>query len=451
METILAQLSSFGVAAPEISLPARSVQLDKWPVVACDQWTQDKAYWERVDNMVGSAPSTLRLILPEAYLGEKGEDTRISMIHETMRSYLSGEYTGSAILAPARRAGVFVERETEHGIRRGFMMTIDLEKYDWRPGSSSVIRATEGIIEQRLPARMKIRRNAPLECPHILLLIDDSENVLVTLFQKLLQGAPTAYETPLMFGAGRVRGQLVYRKNDWAFINDSFQYLYRRAQTRFGEAGAFLFAVGDGNHSLAAAKAVWEEFKQDHGGEAGLEHHRARYALVEVVNLYDSALRFEPIHRIILGITPKTALKILRESGRFSELGAAHFDETARRVNEDISGKNRYGFVSKDECMILEAEGGKAATVELEPLLELVVREAQANGEKAVLDYIHGTAELKRLVTSRPDSAGVLLPPFRREGLFKTIAESGPLPRKSFSMGAAAEKRFYLECRKLFW
>ncbi|GMO27340.1 MAG: DUF1015 domain-containing protein [Termitinemataceae bacterium] len=443
-----ASLAELGVKIPEISLPAASVNIEKWAVIACDQWTQDRDYWLDVANYVGDSPSTLRLIFPEVYLNDENIDERISAIHATMDSYIKNEYKTSSVLAPSRKAGVFVERTIKSGVRRGFIMALDLEKYDWKRNSTSIIRCTEDTIEERLPPRVKIRTKAPLEVPHILVLIDDKENLLMGLFEKLLHNAPIIYKSALMKDGGSVQGRLVYRQNDWNFISDTLNHLYRSSITKFGADNAFLFAVGDGNHSLAAAKTVWEQYKAENKNTPDFNNeHRARYALVEVVNLYDEMLKFEPIHRVLLKINAEDALAALQASGKFNISPQTDIKRLNQLVAEENAGKNRYAFISRFKLALLESEGSAAATVALEPVLQNILREKQS----ASLDYLHDADELCRISLSRDDAAGIILPPFKKDGLFETIAKNGPLPRKSFSMGAACEKRYYLECRKLFY
>lgn len=451
MHDKLENLDELGVKIPEISLPAAAIDIEKWAVVACDQWTQDRDYWHRVERSVENAPSTLNLIFPEVYLNDADADERIKSIHSAMRSYIKDEFSDNPILSPARKAGVFIERKTKHGLRRGFVLAIDLEKYDWKHSGKALIRSSEDTIEERLPPRVKIREGAPLETPHILLLIDDKENLLMSLFTKLLNKAPCVYKSDLMEGGGAVCGRLVYRKGDWAFIEDALRHLYRNSITTQGKDGAFLFAVGDGNHSLATAKLVWERYKSLHKKDAGIMEHRARFALVEVVNLYDEALCFEPIHRVMFGIKYDDLIAALRNSGKFSVTEVnSDINQLKRLVCEENTPKNRYAVISRDKLALLESEGGVAATVALEPVLRNLAN-TESGGVK--LDYIHGEDELCRVSISGGDdvqAVGIMLPPFRKEGLFSTIARQGPLPRKSFSMGCAEEKRYYLECRKLF-
>ncbi|MDR3302058.1 MAG: DUF1015 domain-containing protein [Spirochaetaceae bacterium] len=445
MNQTVQNLAKLGIAIPELSMLAKNIDIEKWAVIACDQHTQDKHYWKRVEDFAGNAPSAVNIIFPEAYLEDADKAQRIAKIHRVMADYLKDEYSkDNAILVPPRNAGVFVERHCLHGIRKGLILALDLEHYDWRQGTQSLIRASEETIAERLPPRMEIRMNAPLECPHILIFVDDKENVLLQLLEKILRGAPTAYQSPLMFGGGSVSGRLLYRKNDWDFIGDSFNHLLRHAQTQLGTD--FLFAVGDGNHSLAAAKEVWMRYKAAHAGEAGIMEHPARWALAEVVNLHDIALVWTPIHRLLLNIDFEAALNALRKLPDFSLKEAGSKAESVKWVGESETPNNRYGLISRDGLVCVESRGAYAATIDLEPLLEALVKEH----EGAAIDYIHGEEDLFAHASGGDKNVGVLLPPFRPEGLFKSIAANGPLPRKSFSIGEACEKRYYLECRKLF-
>ncbi|MDR3325132.1 MAG: DUF1015 domain-containing protein [Spirochaetaceae bacterium] len=448
MDQTTENLAKLGVMIPQVSVPSKNIDIEKWAVVACDQFTQDKDYWKRVDDFAGGAPSTLNIIFPEAYLGDDDKTQRITKIHRAMADYVKDEYSrDNAMLLPPRRAGVFVERQCLHGVRRGLIIAFDLEQYDWRKDSHTLIRPTEETIVERLPPRVEIRMNAPLECPHILVLVDDDQNILMQLLVKLLKKAPLAYDGALMFDGGSVSGRLLYRKNDWDFIADTLNHLLRSAQTQFGSD--FLFAVGDGNHSFATAKEVWTRYKAEHAGEEGLEHHPARWVLAEIVNLHDGALVFKPIHRLLLKVKYEAALSALRKLPDFSAQEVGSQDELARLTAEENTPHNRYGVVSRDKLLLVESRGGYAATIDVDPLLSALVKET----EGAAIDYIHGDAQLfdfARGQAAQTENVGILLPPFRKDGFFKSVVKNGPLPQKSFSMGEASEKRYYLECRKLF-
>lgn len=409
----------------------------KWAVIACDQYTQDAAYWEGVASFVGGAPSTLHMIYPEIYLDSSDRAGRIERIHKTMRTYVEKIHSGNAVLNPPRRAGAYIERTTRYGTRHGLLLAIDLERYDWRADSQTIIRATEDTLPERLPPRMEVRKGAALELPHILLLIDDHENILTSLLRKLLARAPVAYDTPLMMGGGRVRGKLLYRKNDWALIRDVFEHLSRTSINRYKTDKPFLFAVGDGNHSLAAAKAVWDGYKTAHQGETGIENHPARYATAEIVNLHNPAIMFEPIHRVVFNTDMDSILKIFAALPGFFSEETGGIEQLRRMVEDTSAPENRFGIVGDGRCVLVKCSGGKLLTARIDPLLGGIET-----------DYIHGEAELLRLAGQ--GGVGILLPPFNKQGLFETIVTDGPMPRKSFSMGDANEKRFYLEARQLF-
>ncbi|MDR2521526.1 MAG: DUF1015 domain-containing protein, partial [Spirochaetaceae bacterium] len=241
MDDITEKLADAALAVPEILLPSKTIELAKWPVVACDQFTQERSFWDECAAGVGDAPSALHLVLPEVYLEDADCAARIAAIRRNMARYL--QHGDGDVFDWPRNAGVFVERETRHGVRRGLVIAVDLEKYDWRGGSTSMIRASEDTIQERLPPRMEIRRGAPLEIPHVILLINDEENMLFSLLEKLMRGAPYTYNIDLCAGAGNVKGRLVCRKTDWNFIAGYFTHAYRQACTAYGKERAFLFAV----------------------------------------------------------------------------------------------------------------------------------------------------------------------------------------------------------------
>jgi len=464
------RLAALGVAVPELLLPSHGTDLSKWAVIACDQATQDRRYWEEVYAIAGDAPSSVRLIYPEVYLEESDREERIASIHHNMKHYLE-----AGVFAPSQKTLVYVERDTPYSRgRRGLVIALDLECYDWKPGSAPMIRPTENTVAERLPPRMDIRRNAPLEIPHILILIDDEENTLLPALGEQAKRAPPIYDTELMLGAGRIQGWKLDDQAAWEMLANGLEKLgsLKKFDSDSGRSGdseksggtekcggtekpngeaAFLYAVGDGNHSLAAAKAIWEEYKAAHRGEPGLMNHPARWALVELENLYDPALDFEPIHRLLFGPGAGTAATALQQLLATLPGYSCHKPdnpaELAALVGDARYSRLRLGLVSGPDCFLVEAAPVPLAVDALQPLLDAFVKE---QGNKVTIDYIHGTTELFRL-SSDGRATGILLPPFRKQGLFETVAKHGPLPRKSFSMGESSEKRFYLESRKLFW
>ena len=449
-----ARLLNLGLGVPDLLLPRASVDLSAWAVIACDQFTQDPAYWEQVRKTAGNKPSTFNLIFPEAYLSagggpDGGRDenlwkNRIAAVHRAMDSYLAANVFDSPFTG-----GVYVERDTPyHKRRRGLVLTVDLECYDWGGRAQTLIRATEGTAPERLPPRMEIRRGAPLESSHVLLLIDDPGDSLLGGLAGLLDSALPAYRGNLMLDSGSVSGWRVDREDQWTFIAD---------QLEAKKAGGtpFLYAVGDGNHSLAAAKGVWEEYKKAHAGEPALMARPGRFALVEIENLYDPAISFEPIHRIIFNADIGAlldALAVLPDLSVSPLEGPGALEQLRRLTGDRAAHRTRLGLVSGTRLFLLETSAPGLATTALQHILDRFA------GPGRAIDYIHGGEELIRLAggtalggTPRAGGVtGILLPPVRKDGFFETVARSGPLPRKSFSMGESVEKRFYLECRRLY-
>jgi uncharacterized protein (DUF1015 family) len=392
-------MTQYGLKVPEILLPKTDTDLKAWAVIACDQYTQDRDYWQRAEAARKGKPSTLSLILPEVYLNDDdGEESRrIADIKRMQRTYLL-----DGVFARPFCGMVYVERTTQYGRKRcGLITAIDLEMYDWCPNSKSLVRATEATVPERLPPRMTIRRGAALEVPHIMLLVNDAGKRLVEGAGVLAHSNAPLYDTDLMLDAGHITGWRVSGNTAYNAITGALAEIARENTQRSGDV--FLFAVGDGNHSLASAKAVWDEYKARlPPGSPELETHPARYALVEIVNIYDDGLTFEPIHRVIFNADKAALSAVLKKC-------------PDRKVTE------------------------------LQPLLDAYL----AEHKKSSIDYIHGAEEVLRL-EQQAGAVGVRLPPVDKRTFFSTIAANGPLPRKSFSMGEASEKRFYFESRKLF-
>lgn len=387
----------------DILLPD-GVDMLRWSVVACDQYTSQPEYWQRVERVVGDAPSTLRLVYPEAYLAEG--DARIEKINAEMKNYLA-----SGIFKEYKNALVYIERTTPSGVRCGLVGAVDLEAYDYRRGAKSAIRATEGTVLERIPPRVKIRRGAALELPHIMLLADDTGKILV---EPLADAEKTPlYDFELMENGGHLRG--------WLLSEKAAQSAIAAAERLAGtSADGLLFAVGDGNHSLASAKAFWEEKKQGLT-PAERETDPARYCLVEVVNIHSPALEFEPIHRVVFGADADALLAQLeKECG-----GEGHTVHYITAHGEgDIS---------------LSREKSKLAVGVLQDFLDKV---------GAKVDYIHGEDALREL-SAKDGCIGFMLPKPDKSDLFASVIADGALPRKTFSMGEAYEKRFYTEARKI--
>ena len=439
--------SEFGIELPEILLPAKK-DLSSWSVIACDQYTQDLDYWKKVADRVGKNPSTLNLILPEVYLSSPDRKERIEKIREDMEKYLS-----DGTFAPAEKEFVYVERTTAYGrVRKGLVVALDLESYEWKPMSRALVRATEATIVERIPPRKEIRRGAPVESPHIMLLVNDPGHILIEAAGLLAKKSSPIYDGDLMMDAGHISGWSVKSDEALEKIHSALESLKKAGNESDGSA--FMFAVGDGNHSLATAKAVWDEYKKELS-EKGLSPDEikkspVRYALVELVNIYDEGLTFEPIHRVMFGGDSGELVSFVQKNlgGTVSEC------ESEKELDDRVKKSSAtFGFVftseGKNRYVCLETPVKELAVSRLQPVLDDYIMEEKKSGREIEIDYIHGSDEVFRL--GKKDGAiSILLPPIAKDSFFATIGTRGPLPRKSFSMGEASEKRFYLECRKLF-
>lgn len=409
--------ASLPIRPADILLPRPGVDLSRWAVVACDQYTSQPDYWRAVEACVGDAPSTLKLVYPEAFLAE-GE-ARIRRIQAEMRAYLA-----DGTLAPAVRDGfVYLERTTPAGVRPGLVARLDLEAYDFTPGTDAPVRATEGTILSRIPPRVKIRAGAPLESPHVMVLIDDPECTVLEPLGAARAGLRELYDFELMQGGGHLRGWAVEGARA-AGVQAALDRLYARS-------GGFLAAVGDGNHSLATARQCWLDLRETLP-EAERAAHPARWALVELNNLHAPALRFEPIHRVLFGVDPEGLQECF--ANWCADRGAS-LEDGAEITWVDRSGETGARIVNAANPL-------PVAT--LQPFLDHYL----AAHPGAEIDYIHG-ADVVRRLAERPDALGILLQPIDKRSLFPAIRQGGVLPRKTFSMGEAFEKRYYLECRRI--
>ena len=429
-----------GVQIPQIYLPKVGTDLNKWAVIACDQFTSQPEYWRKVEQIVADSPSTLHLTLPEVYLEAPDEPERIQKIQAGMRAVLDKH-----ILEP-REGLVYVERTVGGRTRKGLMLALDLEQYDYSKGSSSLIRATEGTIIERLPPRMKIREGAPLEFPHILVLIDDADRKVIEPLQAAKTEMEKLYDFDLMLGSGHLAGYLVSSQLETQVIA-VLRNLARPEvfSEKYGvkDRPVLLFAMGDGNHSLATAKAIWEKIKVTVGMQ-----HPARYALVEIENVHDEALEFEPIHRVLFGVKqPILAAMRVHYGENFHFAPVASADEMVNRVDTASGPRQLIGMIG----------GGQPfSVIEIDkPSSNLPVGTLQAfldgflkSGGAEKIDYVHGAAVTTQL-GSQPGNVGFYLPGMHKSDLFKTVILDGALPRKTFSMGEAHEKRFYMEGRKI--
>lgn len=401
----------------DILLPKKNIDLKKWSVAACDQYTAEPAYWDEVTKFVGKSPSTLHMIYPEAYFKTTDREETIASINKTMNDYLEG-----GIFDVLENALIYVRRTMNNKtVRSGLLGRVDLECYDYFKGSKAPVRATEGTVLDRIPPRVAIRTGAPLEIPHVMLLADDVENKIFSAVEKA-EKRPL-YDFDLMQGGNNVKGFLVTEPEAVLAAIDG---LY--AQKAKENKNPLLFAVGDGNHSLAAAKSMWETIKQGLSQEEQ-KNHPARFALCELVNIYDEALEFEAIHRVVCGCNPAAVLRSLEKMGATKNDGRG----------------NRVEFFTKNQSGVLFLNNDKPELAIYR--LQLMLDECLAL-EKGELDYIHGAPAVKKLAQN-DGAIGFVLGAMEKEALFPTVVSGGALPRKTFSMGEANEKRFYLECRKL--
>ena len=417
-----------GFYPADILLP-RGGDLSRWAVVACDQFTSQPEYWQAVEDYVGEQPSTLRLILPEARLNDPDVEEQIQQVNGAMERYLA-----DGVFRTLEGAMVYVERTQSDGrVRHGLMGMVDLERYDFTPGSNALIRATEGTVLERIPPRVKVRRDAPIELPHIMLLIDDPARTVIEPLTARRKDMEPVYDFTLQQGGGHLKGwRLAAAQMDAAADALARLASPEEMARKYGlpDAAPLLFAVGDGNHSLATAKQCYEEWKQVTPPERWAELP-ARYALVEVVNLHDDALEFEPIHRCLFGVEPEAVLDALR----------AYYPGTHEGPGE--------GHTIAYTC-----QGRQGLLTIPRPKMQLAVGSLQAflddhlSRHDGTVDYIHDDDVVDTL-SAEPGCLGFKVPGMGKDQLFKTVMADGVLPRKTFSMGHARDKRYYMEARRI--
>ena len=405
----------------------KDVDMTKWSVVACDQYTSEPDYWNEVERIVGDSPSTLRITLPEIYLEESDVEERIKKINETMTKYIEddifNEYTDSMI---------YVERTQDDGkVREGLIGIVDLEDYSYEKGSETLIRATEKTVIERIPPRVKIRENAPLELPHIMILIDDDKKEIIETLKDKVTPEDVVYDFDLMQKGGHIKGYKLSSEAMDGVISglesladkDNFEAKYG-----VNDKDVLLFAMGDGNHSLATAKACYEKLKETMTEEEYL-NNPARYALVELVNLHSSALEFEAIHRVIFDTNVEDLVDNLYKY---------------YNINEDGNGQ-KFELITKDYDNTLYIENPKSniAVGSIQIFLDEYL-----SSHEGKIDYIHGE-DVTKDFASKDGNVGIIFESMEKSDLFKTVILDGALPRKTFSMGHSHDKRFYLEARKI--
>ena len=403
-----------GLKRADILLPSTN-DFSRWACIACDQFTSEMDYWKELEQFVGEEKSTLKLTLPEIYLEDNPEE-RIKVINKNIKDYING-----GVFAPAKKGFILTIRSTPYVAKRiGLVGALDLEQYEYSPKSSALIRATEGTIEERIPPRLKIRKDADVEFPHVMVLFDDEKREINEKLFDRKDEFEKVYDFGLNMGGGHIEGYFIPETEN---LEEKFSSLLDgdRLTAKYGREDQFAFAVGDGNHSLATAKTHWNNVKATLT-EQEKENHPARYALVEYVNIYDEGIYFEPIFRFVFGVDKEKFLQGL--NGVDGGLMRVYDGKTTKTVN----GKNALpdGIRSVDSFIkqfISENGGG--------------------------VDYIHGEENLHKLVDAREDAVGILFEKLDKKDLFKYVSNVGAFPRKTFSMGEGVEKRYYLEGRRI--
>lgn len=414
--------------AADILLPAKEIDINKWSVIACDQFTSQPEYWQQVEEYVGEAPSALRLIYPEVYLGV---DDRIAYEHRTGEIQANMEkYLAEQVLTEQVHQGyVLTVRTTEAGVRIGLVAALDLESYDFVKGTSAPVRATEETVASRIPVRVGIRKGALVESPHVMMLMDDRRyGILESLYQKRKE-LRRLYDLELMFGGGRLCG--------YAVEGTEAEALTEQLLGAERDSGRLFLAAGDGNHSLATAKTCWELVKENLSGEER-EGHPARYTLVEVVDLYSPALQFEAIHRVLFGVKMEAAARDMEEY-----LGNREVEIVVCPENKEAADITFVQGVQRVSWKLENVHGSLTVKLLQEFLDEYLRRHPEGK-----LDYVHSEQAVIRL-SEEQNACGILLGDIDKSELFAAIHRGCTFPRKTFSIGEPVQKRYYMECRRL--
>ena len=426
---------------PEIMLPREGTDLSKWAVIACDQYTSQPEYWAETDRTVGSAPSTLRLTLPEVYLEDANVAERTAEIHRTMRRYVED---GTLRTLPA---GVILTERWSGGScpRRGIVLAVDLEAYEYTPGSASLIRPTEKTVVERIPPRLKVRQGACMELPHIMILIDDPDRKIIEPLFAQTDALEKVYDTDLMQGGGHITGWFIPKGAQTDAIEAGLEALCDREafNRKYGctDAQALLpYAVGDGNHSMATAKAYWEEIKAELSPEEQ-QDHPARYALVEVVNIHDESLIIEPIHRVVFGVDSD---ELLGSMTAFYEAQGCNARIADKMPADPAAHAFPFFAAGKQGVLVVEGPKWSIPVATMQTALDAYLEDHPS----ARIDYIHGE-DVVRSLSDKQGNLGFILPDIAKNDLFRGVVFDGVLPRKTFSMGEAHEKRYYMEVKTI--
>ena len=425
---------TFGLHIPKIMIPAEGTDYSKWAVIACDQFTSEPEYWDEVNQIVGDAPSTLRLMLPELYLGKPEEADMIVSIRETMQKYLDEN-----VLRELPAGCVLVKRTCDGVDRLGLVIATDLERYDYSQDSQSLTRATERTVVERIPPRLRIRWGAPIEMPHIMILIDDPDKSVIEPLADI--EGETLYDTDLMMDGGHVTGTFL-SEDKLEGMKEALSGLFDKAVAKYGEGHVIFQAMGDGNHSLATAKENWERVKKDLTPEEQ-ENHPARFALCEIENIHDDSIVFEAIHRVLFPGKGQSGMDLVNEAvALLAEQNGKVYLAAEGTAAPEGGFAIPYLTAEQKGVIIVETPKQKLEVGVLQTALDVMVKER----EDCEIDYIHGVSVVESLC-AREGNAGFLLPAIDKSMLFPAVAADGALPRKTFSIGHANEKRYYIESR----
>ena len=433
MENVNNRLEKLGLQAADILIPRKDVDLTKWAVVACDQFTSEKDYWHDVEKTVGDAPSTLKLIFPECYLDDGDDERRINDINKTMKEYVDAD-----LFKTYKNCFFLVRRTCGSACRWGLMAALDLDRYSWEKGSTSLIRATEGTILSRIPPRKKIRKDAPLEIPHIMVLISDKEKSVIEPLAAQSGKLEKVYDFELMKNGGHLEAWVV----DSDSLKNQVATAFEKLDAALDTKNPLLFAMGDGNHSFATAKSCWEDIKATLTEEQR-KCHPARFCLVELENIFDPGLVFEPIHRVLFNVPESVFLEELRKNASaVAEEKVGCRNCIAREIADQ--SQQRFGYCTSDKHVVVTLKDPSAniAAGTLQKVIDELIKKGYS------VDYIHG-ADVTDKLGSEKGNIGLFLPAIDKATFFDTIIKDGALPRKTFSMGEANEKRYYMEARAI--
>lgn len=442
MSKINEMLAPFGIQTAKIMIPNKKIDYKKWAVIACDQYSSEPEYWDRVKKEVEDSPSTLNLVFPECYLDKGNDDSIIASINTKMNEYLQNN-----IFQTTEECFILVKRTLRSGAQRwGLMATVDLDCYDFSKDSKSLIRATEGTIIDRIPPRLKIRKDASVELPHIMVLVDDSKAPLIEPLKKASQKIAPLYYTELLENSGKLTAYKIDDEKLLKIFAKSLKKLanIKKFTKKHSTSDLLLFAIGDGNHSLATAKTQWEEIKKS-TCPCDLTDHPARFALIELNSIYDKGIEFEPIHRVLFKATGE----------KFLQDFAVKFQVEISEVQKDSEMEDLAQSIPPTQQFILITEEGKKRIKIINPDKNLTVGTLQVfldqwliDNKECEIDYIHGVESTNKL-GSASGNFGIILPNIRKREFFGTVISDGSFPRKTFSMGESHEKRFYFELRKI--